>query len=115
MQFEECYDHCRALGDCREGAGKKTDASGVAVLVWYDYVAGTDTTNALSKFTAKIEMKDGASVVTWSPALNGEGVREGSRTYRVWGKANLDAATWSEAGAGGETDYRFFRVTDEMP
>ena len=27
--------------------------------VWQDYVAGTDPTNALSKFTAKIEMKDG--------------------------------------------------------
>ena len=26
--------------------------------VWQDYVAGTDPTNALSKFTAKIEMKD---------------------------------------------------------
>ena len=115
MQFKECYDHCRALGDCREGAGKKTDASGAAMSVWQDYVAGTDPTNALSKFTAKIEMKDGAVIVTWSPALNGEGVREGSRTYRVWGKANLDAAAWSEVEVGGETDYRFFRVTDEMP
>ena len=50
-----------------------------------------------------------------SPALNGEGVREGSRTYRVWGKANLDAAAWSEVEAGGESAYRFFRVTVEMP
>ena len=60
---------------------KKTDASGVAVLVWQDDVAGTDPTNALSKFTAKIEMKDGAVIVTWSPALNGEGVRDGVRVY----------------------------------
>ena len=29
-----------------------------------DYVAGTGFTNALSKFTAKIEMKDGEPVVT---------------------------------------------------
>ena len=56
-----------------------------------------------------------ARVVTWSPALNGEGVREGSRTYRVWGKANLGDAEWSEVGAGGEADFRFFRVTVEMP
>ena len=78
-------------------------------------VAGTAPTNALSKFTAKVEMKDGAPVVTWSPDLNGEGVREGSRTYRIWGKANLDNATWSEIGVGNEGDYRFFRVTVEMP
>ena len=31
---------------------------GAAVLVWQDYVAGTDPTNAQSKFTAKIKMKD---------------------------------------------------------
>ena len=83
--------------------------------VWQDYVAGTNPTNALSKFTAKIEMEDGAPVVTWSPALNGEGVREGTRTYRIWGKANLDDATWSEVSPDGESAYRFFRVTVEMP
>ena len=98
-----------------EGSSVKTDASGAAMPVWHDYVAGTDPTNALSQFTAKIEMKDGAPVVTWSPALNGEGVREGTRVYRVWGKANLDDAAWSEVEAGGEGDYRFFRVTVEMP
>ena len=86
-----------------------------AMPVWQDYVAGTDPTNAFSKFTAKIEMKDGAPVVTWSPALNGEGVREGARVYRVWGKANLDDAAWSEVAPGNESAYSFFRVTVEMP
>ena len=86
-----------------------------AAPVWQDYVAGTDPTNALSQFTAKIEMKDGAPVVTWSPALNGEGVREGARVYRVWGKANLDDTAWSEVAPGNESAYRFFRVTVEMP
>ena len=52
-------------------------------------MAGTAPTNALSKFTAQIEIKDGAPVVTCSPAINGEGVREGVRTYHVWSKANL--------------------------
>ena len=86
-----------------------------ALPVWQDYVAGTDPTNALSKFTAKIEMKDGAPVVTWSPALNGEGVREGARVYRVWGKANLGDAAWCEVSDSNESAYRFFRVTVEMP
>ena len=35
----------------------KTDASGAALPVWHGYVAGTGPTNALLKFTAKIEMK----------------------------------------------------------
>ena len=78
-------------------------------------MAGTDPTNALSKFTANIEMKDGSPVVTWSPALDGEGVREGVRVYRVWGKANLDDAAWSEVSSGNESTYRFFRITVEMP
>ena len=50
-----------------------------------------------------------------SPALNGEGVRESLRTYRVWGKANLDDAVWCEVVPGGKADFRFFRVTVEMP
>ena len=76
---------------------------------------GTDPTNAQSKFTANIEMKDGTPIVTWSPALNGEGKREGVRVYRVWGKSNLGDAAWSEVAPGGESGYRFFRVTVEMP
>ena len=74
-----------------------------------------DPTDALSKFTAKIEMRDGEPVVTWLPALNSESVCEGVRTCRVWGKANFDDAAWSEVEAGGESGYRFFRVTVEMP
>ena len=58
---------------------------------------------------------DGVPVVAWSLALDGEGVREGIRVYRVWAKANLGDAEWSEVGAGGETDLRFFCVTIEMP
>ena len=88
---------------------------GAATPVWQDYVAGTDPTNALSKFTAKIEMKDGVPVVTWSPALNGDGVREGSRVYRVWGKSDLGDTSWSEVSSGSESGYNFFRVTVEMP
>ncbi len=41
----------RTADDCRECGCKSTP-------VWQDYVAGTAPTNALSKFTAKIEMKD---------------------------------------------------------
>ena len=82
--------------------------------VYHILVATGKGSNAQSKFTAKIEMKDGEPVVTWSPAHNGEGVRDGTRTYRVWGKANLDDAAWNEVKDSGEADFRFFRVTVEM-
>ena len=83
--------------------------------VYHILVATGKGSNAQSKFTAKIEMKDGEPVVTWSPALNGDGVRKGTRVYRVWGKANFNDAEWSEVKSGGEADFRFFRVTVEMP
>ena len=98
-----------------EGAGAKTDASGAAQPVWHDYVAGTDPTDAADRFTASIAFEDGKPVVSWSPALNGEGVREGVRVYRVWGKVELTDAAWVEVAPGGESGYRFFRVTVEMP
>lgn len=98
-----------------EGSGLKTDASGAALPVWHDYVAGTDPTDAASRLTASISIEDGKPVVSWSPALNGDGVRDGVRTYRVWGKANLTDSAWVEVVPGGESVYRFFRVTVEMP
>ena len=73
-----------------------------------DYVAGTDPTNLASRFMAKIEMVDGAPIVTWEPDLNTNGV---VRTYKVYGKETLE----------GEWQYptnslhRFFKVTVEMP
>ena len=98
-----------------EGAGVKTDASGATLPVWHDYVAGTDPTDAASRFTAGVAFEDGKPVVSWSPALNGDGVREGARTYRVWGKESLTDAAWREVAPSGEAGYRFFRVTVEMP
>ena len=83
---------------------------GRALQVWQDYVAGTDPTNLTSRFTAKIEMVDGAPVVKWEPDLNTSGV---IRAYKVYGKETLEG--------GGEWQYptnslhRFFKVTVEMP
>ena len=83
---------------------------GRALQVWQDYVAGTDPTNLASRFMAKIEMVDGAPIVTWEPDLNTNGV---IRIYKVYGKETLDG--------GGEWQYptnslhRFFKVTVEMP
>ena len=78
-------------------------------------MAGTDPTDAASCFTASVAIEDGKPVVSRSPALNGDGVCEGVRTYRVWGKADLTDAMWSEVAPDGESGYRFFRVSVEMP
>ena len=47
----------------------KRDASGRALQVWEDYVAGTDPTNVESVFRTFIKMEDGVPRITWSPAL----------------------------------------------
>ena len=47
------------VGIVSRSLSSKTDASGAKMPVWPDYVAGTNSTNALSKSTAKIELKDG--------------------------------------------------------
>lgn len=78
--------------------------------VWECYVAGISPTNAESRFTAKIEFKDGAPIVTWKPDLNTNGI---VRTYKIYGSETLEN--------GGEWQYptnslhRFFKVTVEMP
>ena len=79
------------------------------------FVAGTDPDDKKSEFIAKVEMKDGKPVITWSPDLNEGAGKNGVRAYRVLGKDSLDDAAWTEVPDGEECDYRFFKVTVEMP
>ncbi len=78
--------------------------------IWECYVAGISPTNATAQFTAKIEMKGGAPIVTWEPDLNTNGI---IRTYKVYGSETLEG--------GGDWQYptnslhRFFKVKVEMP
>ena len=67
-------------------------------------------------FTATISIEEDVVYVGWVPDLNAEGrVR---RAYKVWGRRALSEG-WSELPLtdaeidGG--DYRFFKVTVEMP
>ena len=95
--------------DAYETAAKVKAANGHN-NVWECYVAGISPTNETAKFTAKIEMKDGAPVVSWKPDLNANGV---VRTYKVYGSETLEN--------GGNWQYptnslhRFFKVNVEMP
>ena len=87
----------------------KHDGAGRTTSVWEEWVAGTDPTNAASRFEAKIEMRDGVPIVTWEPDLNTNGV---IRTYKVYGKESLADAVWAYPT---NSLHRFFKVTVEMP
>ena len=95
--------------DAYEAAAKATAANG-RNKVWECYVTGISPTNEAAKFSAKIEMKDGAPVVTWKPDLNTNGT---VRIYKVYGSETLEN--------GGDWQYptnslhKFFKVTVEMP
>ena len=90
----------------------KRDASGRALHVWEDYVAGTDPTDEESVFRAFIEMENGVPRISWSPDLNEGGARH-VRDYRVLGAADLNGG-WQEVD-GDENCYNFFRVSVELP
>ena len=83
---------------------------GAATSVWEEFVAGTDPTNALSVFTAMIEMRGGLPFVSWSPDLNTNGV---VRTYKVYGREALDdGSPWQYPT---NSFHKFFKVAVEMP
>ena len=60
-------------------------------------------------------MVDGKPVVTWSPDMNDGTGKVGAREYRIWGKEYLDEVNWSEVPDGEVENYRFFKVTVDMP
>ena len=91
--------------------GKK-DAAGNAMLVWQDYVAGTDPTDVADVFRAEISVVDGEPVISWSPVLpTAEAAR---RTYTVYGRQSLLDGDWSVVQPGTARNYNFFKVTVEV-
>lgn len=91
--------------------GKK-DAAGGDMLVWQDYVAGTDPTDETDRFTASIEMVNGNPVISYRPVL--PAAEAARRKYTVYGSVSLTPAAWVEVPAGSERNYNFFKVTVEM-
>jgi len=105
----ECPMLLAQYGGDYEAAAKAMSANG-RNKVWECFVAGISPTNETAKFAAKIEMKDGAPVVTWEPDLNTNGI---VRIYKVYGSETLEN--------GGDWQYptnslhMFFKVMVEMP
>jgi hypothetical protein len=87
------------------------DPDGDGFTTAEEYVIGTDPNDASSTFTASIEVVDGKPVVTYAPELTGE------RKYTKWGKRSLsdERESWKEVREGEESNYKFFKVTVEMP
>jgi len=90
----------------------KYDGAGNALLVWQDYVAGTDPTDVNDVFTASITMVDGQPVISYSPELSAD--ETALRQYVTWGKVKLQDKEWVEVKLGDEGLYNFFKVSVEM-
>ena len=94
----------------------KEKANGNPMTLLDEFIAGTDPTDPDDVFYATIAIEEGSVYVGWVPDLNADGkVR---RVYKVYGSRNLSgdwsAAPLSEAQIN-DGEYRFFRVTVEMP
>ncbi len=111
-QFKEKFgtDFVKAL---TMETGKK-GAGGASMLVWQDYVAGTDPTNSDDNFTASITFdENNKPIIGWSPELKDESGNY-LRKYTVYGKSKLNEVAWAEVKDDAE-NYNFFKVTVEMP
>lgn len=104
----DAYPDLASEHGSNEDAATSTAANGMKV--WECYVAGLDPTNENSHFEAKIEMKEGMPVVTWSPNLN---EKEETRVYTIYGKGSFDdGEDWTSPT---NSLHRFFKVGVQMP
>ena len=93
----------------------KVDGSGKHLTAMDEYVAGTDPTDEKSKFSSSIMFNDGKPIISWFPDLNEGAGKTGTRIYKVFGKKNIDEEKWVEVLDGLESNYRFFKVTVDIP
>jgi len=91
--------------------GKKV-AAGENLVVWQDYVAGTDPTKTGDVFTATIRIVDGEPIISYLPVLSE--AETARRKYTTYGRTSLYAGDWSVVAPGTAANYNFFKVTVEM-
>ena len=82
------------------------------MLVWQDYVAGTDPTDEADTFKAMIRMDGTTPIIEFTPELSA--IEKAKRKYTIWGKTRLSDAAWVEVASGNEADYNFFKISVEM-
>ena len=92
----------------------KRDGAGNAMLVWQDFVAGTDPTDDNDVFKASITFDgQGRPVIGWTPEFVNPS-EAAKRRYRKYGKVRLQDQDWTEFADGEESNFNFFKVTVEM-
>ena len=91
----------------------KFDGAGKPMMVWQDFVAGTDPTNPDDVFAASIafDAVTNEPIISWTPELTAE--EAAKRTYKTFGKVRLTDAEWAPVD-GNASEYNFFKVTVEM-
>lgn len=90
----------------------KMDARGILLLVWQDYVAGTDPTDISDVFRASITIVNQKPIISYTPEL--DDAQKALRKYTVYGKVNLSDENWVETTEADYAKYHFFRMTVEM-
>lgn len=90
----------------------KRDAAGMPMMVWQDFVAGTDPTDEDDVFRASVTIVNGDPVISYTPELNAE--ENANRIYTKWGKSKLQDEAWIKIEDGHEGEYNFFKVSVEM-
>ena len=101
----------RANGDY-EAAANLNGLNGCTI--WQSYLAGLVPDDEESRFLAKIVIVDGKPVVTWEPDTP---ELRTTRVYKKFGKKHIGDPNeqWSLVEDGNEGEYRFFKVSVEMP
>ena len=91
----------------------KTDCDGNDMLVWQDFVAGTDPTKPEDTFKASITFdKDtGNPIISWTPELSE--AEAAKREYKVFGKTKINDKNWTLVD-GDVENFNFFKVSVGM-
>ena len=92
-------------------SGKK-DIFGHDMLVWQDYVAGTDPTDETDRFKVMIDIVDGEVQISYWPEL--DTAKTALRRYVLMGKESLMDGEWRVVDDGNESVFRFFRYSVDM-
>lgn len=110
-KFAECFgnDFQKAL-IMKTG---KVDGAGKELLVWQDYVVGTDPTNPNDTFKISIVFVDAKPRLVMSPDLPPE--EKSLRRYTVYGKRSLRDSSWTVIQDQDDLmEFKFFKISVEM-
>lgn len=91
----------------------KVGSDGQGLVVWHDFVAGTDPTNPNDTFKASItfDNETGKPVISWTPELSE--AETAKREYKVFGKAKINDKDWTLVDGDAE-NFNFFKVSVGM-